>query len=265
MSEKTPIERPRGFSPATNQTRTTIATSVRLQQSKGLLMKKTTLFLISCLMAVTLSACSNNYEDVVEALEQDTWYFNGGSNTTLKYLDFQSDSASLGEVHFDGHGANDDGSETYSYAINKSEITLSTTDGSELLTIPYEMEAGTLTLEQGYFSSADVKEGLLGYWRCRYTEANILGDVFTTEYNVYIDENHLTREYANEGYGLADGEYYYSEPTEISYSLTNGGLDFNRGWFEYGFNIIDNQVVLMQFDRAYARGGGFRGINGYSF
>lgn len=228
-------------------------------------MKKASLLLVSCLIAVTLSACSNNYEDVAEALKQDTWYFNGGSDTILKYLDFQSNSASLGETHFDGDGAHDNGSETYSYTINKSEITLSTTEGSKLLTIPYEMKAGTLTLGQGFFSSADVKEDLLGYWKCRYTGSPILGKTLEHEYNVYIDDNYLTYEHANEGFDLTDGTYYYSEPKEISYSLTNGGLDFQRGWFEYGFNIIDDQVVLMQFDRAYTRGDGFPGRDGYSF
>lgn len=204
------------------------------------------------------------YADVFEALKEETWYFNGGSDTILNYLTFADKEATIGQVYFDGNGKHDNGSNTCSYEVDDANITITMADTTEL-TIPYEMANNGIVLSQEYVASSEIKDGLMGYWKSS-TSSYVLGANLVNEQNIYIGENTLESEKASLAAGGQNGEYYYYGPYTGTYTLDIGSFetDMSHGneWF---FNIIDGKVTLLHYDNVCTPTDCLPGENGYSF
>lgn len=201
--------------------------------------------------------------DVLEALMKEPWYFNGGSDTTLNVLNFTEGTATISQIVYDGNGQHLNAENDYSYVLSNDNVTITLIDGSELV-IPFTVSGNQLILNNHeYWSASDVNEGLLGYWKCRYT------DDFSVKHeeHVYLGEGVIKHESANEGSNLAKGEYYYYGPYEAPYTLGIGCFETEmRHGSEFGFNIIENKPVLLRYDRVFEpTTEDFPGVNGYKF
>ena len=204
------------------------------------------------------------YADVFEALKQETWYFNGGSDTILNYLTFADKEANLGQVYFDGNGKHDNGSNACSYIVDDVNVTITMVDGTELA-IPYEMKDSKVVLDKDYVSSTDVKAGIVGYWKTRYSQT-ILGNTGTYEDNIYIGEDSLEYEHACTAYGYSNGEYYYYGPYTGTYTLGVGSFETEmKHGHEWFFNIIDGKVVVLHYTHVCTPSDKLPGEDGYSF
>lgn len=204
------------------------------------------------------------YGDVVNALDGNTWYFNGGSDTILNSISFADGGATIAQVSFDGNGSHDNGSNTYSYTLDDANITVTLNDGSNL-TIAYTISDGAITLgENEYFSPEEVDAGLQGFWT--ESGSSVLGG--SNEYNIQIDNGNISSESASEAIGYGNGAYYYYGPYTGTYTLNFGGFDTDMyHGKDYFFNIIDGEVKLLHFDTVCSRSDitQFPGEDGYSF
>lgn len=204
------------------------------------------------------------YADVFESLKQETWYFNGGSDTVLNYLTFTDKEATLGQVYFDGNGKHDNGSNACSYIVDDVNVIITMVDGTELV-IPYEMKDDIVVLSKEYLTSSDVKENLKGYWKS-HVSSYIIGMYTETEHNIYIGEDELKSESASLAAGGSNGEYYYYGPYTGTYTLDIGSFetDMKHGgeWF---FNIIDGEVRVLHYEDVCTPSDRLPGENGYSF
>ena len=72
------------------------------------------------------------YGTVLTALNGNTWFFNGGSDTILNGISFTESDATIAQVYFDGNGKHDNGSNTYSYVVDDNNIIITMADRSEM-------------------------------------------------------------------------------------------------------------------------------------
>lgn len=200
------------------------------------------------------------YAAVIQQLAEETWFFNGGSNTTLNGITFTEDAATITQVYFDGNGKHESGSFKYSYRIDDENITVILKDGSELV-IPYVAGEDGLKLgDHEYFTTSEVDAGLQGYWKVRTSSFG------TNEHHIYFNNGTVQSESASEARGRTKGEYYYYGPYKGTYTLNFGGLDTDMSHgHEWFFNIIDGTVTVLHYDHICSPSSGFPGEHGYSF
>lgn len=204
------------------------------------------------------------YADVFETLKQDTWFFNGGSDTILNYLTFTDKEATVGQVYFDGNGKHENAVNTCAYIVNDTNIVITMVDGTELA-IPYELKDNEVVLEEGYLSSADVKEDLIGCWGVRTTNY-FFGTKSANEYNIQIKEDELKAESAAQAYGYSNGEYYYYGPYTGTYTLGTGNFETEmKHGYEWFFNIIDGKATALHYGNVCKPIKKLPGEDGYSF
>lgn len=214
-----------------------------------------------------------NYGDVFDALDGNTWFFNGGLDTILNAVTFAGEGATITQFYYSDNGKQNNGSHTSFFSIDDKNIIIPKADNSEL-TISYTFSDGTLSLgENEYFSIDDVEAGIQGYWTCRYS-IPVLGIYTEEEYNVYFNNGKVVNENAALAYGSTSGEYHYYGPDEGSYTIDSNGLVVDLGSAEgsataeelgYGFNIIDGKVAVLMFRYVFTPSDKLPGRNGYKF
>ena len=202
------------------------------------------------------------YKDVFKAVSANIWFYNGGGDTSLNYIAFKENKASLNQVYFDGNGFHKNDAEECPYIISDEKITVSAKDGE--IAIPYRLSGEEIVLGEGqYFSPDQVEEGLQGYWTCT-TYSDFTGKNNT--YYLFVDHGTLKSENAAEAVDGTDGEYYYYGPYEGTYTLGTGGFitEMRHGgdWF---FNIIDGKPTILHYDTVCTPADGFPGRDGYYF
>ena len=169
-------------------------------------------------------AAVQNEKAVVEAMEGQVWYYNGGSKTKLNSISFDKKQATISKIHFDENGKQDDGNASHPYEIGNETITVKTDDGD--LTLSYQLTDDSITLDQSqFFTPAQVEKGLQGYWRYSYSHYNF-GYLSKGEYNIYIKNGNIKSESASLS-ASGDGYYYYG-PYSGSMKLNFGGFDTDR-------------------------------------
>lgn len=206
-----------------------------------------------------------NFGDVIDSLGKDTWFFNGGADSILNVLTFNGETASVSQFYYDGNGKHESGTKTYDYVLDKSTITIAM-NGAEL-EIPYKLSGGKITLGNGdYYNIDEVESELQGYWKDRHADYIAAVSMSTeSEYNVLIENGKITFESAAKAY-KKKGEYYYYGPDSGRYTISETGFENTApNSFQWGFNVIDGEVVLMHYDRPCVRTNGFPGKKGYSF
>lgn len=206
--------------------------------------------------------------DVRPALMKETWYVNGGSDTTMNILQFSENTVKISQIVYDAkNGRHPNAGNDYPYILNKEGITITLIDGSELK-ISFAASGNRLILnDHEYWSATEVDEGLQGYWKYREREMTLWGVYVEREEHVYLGDGMMKYEFATEGINLNKGEYYYYGPYEASYTL---GLacfetDLSHGG-DFSFNIIDNIPVLLYDKKVFERTEEkFPGKQGYKF
>lgn len=227
-------------------------------------MKKIKFSVFIVLMAMFLiTGCGKNYDDIKESLNGHTYYYNGGSINSLGGMIFEDAKVTIKEIYFDGNGAHDAGENQYNYTVTEENIIIGNSDKT---TIAYKNDTDNIVLGDGktYFSEDEVKEGLKGYWNLKDTDY-ILGRISKSEYNIFIEDDKITFEYATLAYN-SNSEYYYYGPYNGEYKLKFGGFDttMEKGNRLY-FTILDNKVTLLYYSQAFTSSDGLPGKDGYSF
>ena len=218
--------------------------------------------------AVAEAAEANKgFENVISALNGNTWYFNGGSDTILNSISFSDTEATIAQVYYDGNGKHDNGSNSMTYIVDDTAVHVTTADGGTL-DIPYSLNGDTVALgENDFLTIEQIDEGLQGYWTCESKSS--FGN---SKFNIYIGDGIMISESASEAIGGSNGEYYYYGPSGDSsykgtyYKLEFGGFDTDMrkgsNWF---FNIIDGKPTVLHYDTVCTPSDGLPGENGYSF
>ncbi|SFQ25656.1 hypothetical protein SAMN02910358_01292 [Lachnospiraceae bacterium XBB1006] len=202
------------------------------------------------------------YSDVIDALNGNKWFFNGGSDTILNMISFEDTQAIISQVYFDGNGKHENGSNNYDCAIDDKNIVLTMADESELK-IEYKLSDGKIVLggKNTYLNSEEVERGIQGYWKCRTSFADCKTDSY-----VSFDNGKVTSEEFSEARGYTDGSYYYYGPYTGKYAINDGGFDtemmHGKNWF---FNIIDGKVTILNYDHVCKKTKKFPGEDGYDF
>lgn len=91
-------------------------------------------------------AAVQNEKAVVEAMEGQVWYYNGGSKTKLNSISFDKTSATVVKIVHDGNGKHESGRGSYPYEVGKKCITVKVDDKD--LVINYTLKDGVLSLEK---------------------------------------------------------------------------------------------------------------------
>lgn len=205
------------------------------------------------------------YGNVVNALAENTWYFNGGGDSVLNALTFSDASATIAQISYDGNGKHTGDDNLFAYTIDDAEISIVLADGSTLA-IPYTYADGAVVLESGtYFTAEDIIDGLQGFWTL--DDNNSFGHSI---HNVYINGNQITSEKATEARNGAPGEYFWygGDGYTGTFTLNFGGIDTDmKHGSEWFFNVIDGKPMLLHYDNVCSRANITRlpGENGYSF
>ena len=204
------------------------------------------------------------YGDVLDALDGNFWFYNGGNDTTLNRISFSGTTATIAQVTFDGNGKHDNGSKDYPITVDDNNIIVDL--GSSELKISYTLSGSKITLGKNeYFTADDVNAGIQGYWKSRVS-MTIFGTRTVTEKNIYFSNGGVVSEKASLANGSTSGEYYYFGPYEGTYKINFGGFDTNMShgseWF---FNIVNGKVVVLDFDHLCERTNSLPGQYGYSF
>lgn len=188
---------------------------------------------------------AEKYGDVIHALTENTWYFNGGADTILDAITFTDSVATISQVYFDGNRKHENGVNDFAYTLDDTVITVTLEDGSPL-SIPYTYEEGVLTLDtETYLTQEDIIAGLQGFWT---VETSFLGRHI---YYAHIEGNVITTENAASALNRAPGSYYWygGDGYTGSFQLNFGGFDSEmqhaEDWF---FNVINGKAVLLLFD-----------------
>lgn len=207
-----------------------------------------------------------NLEGVADLINNKVLYYNDGDNTILCQITFTENEATIKKVKFSGNGQGILSTDVYNWDLDTEKIIV-----SEDLSIPYKSENENITFDDGkYFTPEQVTEGIQGYWKLRKT-TYVLGRFITSEHNIYINGDKITAQDATEAsYGYAD--YYYSDPEEKTYSLdignikaTNGDGTISGTFMGFNFNIIDNQIKVLHYDKVMEKTDGLPDVNSYSF
>lgn len=211
------------------------------------------------------------YGDVIDLLKEGAWFFSSGSVNVVNRLMFNSEYATVTPIFYDGNGHHNESNLTFTYTMDDKEITLIDNsifaNNSVYETIPYSMQDGKIKLGDGdYFTPEEVDAGLQGYWDC-YNSTLVLNSFSTSEYIIQFDNGQMTYEDAAKaapGFGY---EYFYYGPYSGTYTVTKDGLTAQTGHndWQFGFNIIDGEVVAMRCDDSCTPCSGFKGKDGYSF
>lgn len=211
------------------------------------------------------TSANEAYSDVIQMMVGGIWFFNGGSDAAVNKLEFTEDSAVITQIVYDGNGSHANGTSSFSYLMSDSSITLTLADGSELA-IDYAVNDGVFVLEDsGYLTPAEVDAGLQGYWGVRKKD-NISGLVTEGEYIYHYDNGNVTYEYASKALDGGPGDYYYFGPYEGTYTIDGNGLSATaKNNWQFGFNIIDGEVVMVRCGDVCSPVSGFKGQDGYSF
>jgi hypothetical protein len=204
-------------------------------------------------------------KEVAAALDGCTWYFNGGSDTTLNRISFSGTEATIAQVYFDGNGKHDNGENDYDFRVDSANISVTLADGSSL-DIPYNINGENVTIGSGdYYTIEEIDAAIQGCWNMRNSET-FFGMKTVTDKSISFDNGKVVSEQASLANGSTSGDYYYYGPYEGTYTLNFGGLDTEmyRGgeWF---FNIIDGTVTILNYDHICSPSDGLPGENGYSF
>lgn len=200
-------------------------------------------------------------EEAKALLLKGTWFFNGGSDNTVNNISFTEEAAIIGQSYYDGNGRHDVEDVTYTYTVDAKNILIALADGSELK-ISYSVKNDKIKLGKNeYYTAKEVDEGLQGYWTLR--ESTAYGE---KEYIYYYNKGNIKFEYASEAAGYNDGSYYYYGPKTGTYVMDEDGLkvDASNSW-QFGFNIIDGEVVMVRCTNVCKRTSGFKGEDGYKF
>lgn len=204
------------------------------------------------------------YGEVIEKMTEGVWFYNGGSDTAVNCLTFTNDQASITQIVSDGNGTHTGNSNALSFMVDEANIVLSLVDGSEQ-TISYTLENGTLTLEGGYLTPAEIESDLQGYWGLRKKDS-VLGISMENEYIFYFNTGKVVYEYAAKALGYSNGEYYYYGPYEGTYTINENGLAVDiRNNYQFAFNVIDGKAVMVHCEDVCSPVSGFKGENGYHF
>ncbi len=219
--------------------------------------------LISILSVCLISGCGTKYDYVKDNLNGNTFYYNGGTINSLNGLIFNDGKVTMKHVFFDGNGKHNEKDVEYEYNVDKDKITI---NNSDKLVIAYKIDGDTIILGDGktYFSENDVQENLKGYWNS--TESDfILGMITKNQYNVYIEDDKITYEYAALAYNSVN-DYYYYGPYYGEYKLNFGEIEADTEYDgNFFFNIIDGEVTLLHFDNVCTKSDGLPGEDGYEF
>lgn len=250
-------------------------------------MKKWTALLLALVMCFALCACggkdaapagseaekvqkeaetsNQDYPEVLSALEGNTWYFNGGSNTILNRITFAGENATIEQVSFDGNGKHDGGSNTYSFKIDDANIVVNVNDLSEL-SIPYSLSDGAITLgNQDYYTIEEIEAGLQGFWYLDYQDS-----YSHAQHAIQINNGEIVSESESQS-AFSPDEYFYYGPAydpsyQSTYTMNFGGFDtqmaHGSNWF---WNVIDGKVTLLRYDKVCTPTDGLPGENGYTW
>ncbi len=207
------------------------------------------------------------YGDTVALLEKDVWFFNGGADTILNSLKFVEGKAVISQITYSGNGASRSEGTNYAYTLDDANITITLADGSEL-GIAYAVDGETIKLgDKDYYTAKEVDEGLQGYWS-HYSAPSYAGGIAlgAGEYIYCYDNGEVIFEHASEAYGYNDGTYYYYGPDKGTYEITEKGLEVEaKNEWQFGFNIIDGEVVMVRCEDVCERTDGFKGEDGFKF
>ncbi len=200
-------------------------------------------------------------EQVVELLSNKTWFFNGGSDSTVNNISFTEEAATIGQTYYDGNGRHDKEDVNCAYTVDSENIVVTLADGNELK-ISYAIKDDTIKLGKNeYFTAKEVEKGLQGYWGLRENT-----EYGRKEYIYYYKNGNVKFEYAAEATGYNDGTYYYYGPKTGTYVVDDNGLtvEASNNW-QFGFNIIDGEVVMIRCTSVCKHVNGFKGEDGYKF
>lgn len=204
--------------------------------------------LIVAVIAVAILAfcgCGKNYDDVKAKLSGNTWYYNGGSDTTLNVISFGDEAATINQISFDGNGTHDDGGNEFAYTIDDSNIVVTMADGSEVA-IPYTLDGDSFTLGSGdYFTREEVDAGIQGVWTFKKTET-LMGSTISSQNDIEFKDGKVSSQNGTTAY---DGSgYFYNVYEPTAYSLGNGTLetDMMHG-SNWGFNIIGGEPTILYY------------------
>ena len=215
------------------------------------------------------------YKNELDLLSQESWYYNGGSDTALNQISFAGTEATIEQVTFDGNGKHAGTPETVPFTIDDSTIKVQMEDGSEL-DISYAAEGDGVKLGNGeYYTLSEVDAALQGYWELRKQQSfqamfGIPAYTQTAEYHLHLDQGKLEAEKANTpapGFG-GGSEYFYFGPYQGSYTINFGSFDTDaEHGDDWNWNIIDNTPTILRYGDVCTRSAenSFPGQNGYSF
>ena len=215
----------------------------------------------------TLTRKTLHLDEVVELINNKALYYNGGNETTLCKITFASQDATIEKVTFDGNGQHKTETNTYKWDLDTEKIII-----DNGININYKIENGNITFEEGkYFTIEQVREGLQGYWKLRETSYIKYFGFTVNEYNIFINGDKITAQSAAKS-ALEEGSYNYFGPEEKSYSLNIGEIsapndDGTVGglFYEYSFNIINNQITVLHFGKIMEKADSLPDVNCYAF
>lgn len=219
--------------------------------------------LFSILSIFLISGCSKNYDYVKDNLNGSTFYYNGGSDTSLNGLIFKDGKVTIKNIYFDGNGKHNGIEAEYEYKVDEEKITIYNNDN---LVITYEKDEDTIILGEGktYFNEKEIQKNLKGYWNSKESDY-ILGMLTKGQFNIYIENDKITYEHAALAYNTSN-DYYYYGPYSGEYKLNFGGFETTmKNGDNFFFNIMDGKVVLLHFNHICTESDGLPGENGYKF
>ena len=215
----------------------------------------------------TLTRKVLHLDEVIPLMNNKVLYYNGGDNTILCQITFTEQEAKIEKVKFSGNGQGILSTNVYNWDLDTEKIIV-----NEELSINYKVENGNIIFEEEkYFTQEQVIEGIQGYWKLRKT-TYVLGKFIPSEDNIYIKGDKITAQSATKASNSNEYDYYYNEPTEKSYSLNIGNIKAKSedgttsGTFMgINFNIIDNQIKLLKYDKVMERADSLPDVNSYVF
>lgn len=206
------------------------------------------------------------YADVFAALNGGVWFYESTSTNAVNVITFTQESANIKQIYYDGNGTHVTSPNPCAYVVNDSKISVTLADMSKL-EIPYSLNGSTVKLGSGeYFTAEQVDASLQGYWGLKTTDYNAFTGFSSSEYIYYYNNGALKYESATTAYGYNDGTYYYYGPYTGTYQVNENGLvaDARNNW-QFGFLIVDGQVVMCRCGKICSPYTGFKGQYGFSF